>query len=258
MTDVPPGPADWDDGADVGSPPRWWAWVAAGALLLVGGVIVWAVQVDDGGEDAAPTTTSTPTTTTSTSTTSTPTTTAPTTTTAPRTTTVAAVAAWIQEQLNDSYAQSTPSPGVTGPDEIVCADTGPIEVGGGLACELRTPTEPGVSVENLAGAVIYVLDSSGRAAWTAQTELPHSPEDLMADYWISPKGLFCRDILRGDLRAYPFSAIGGPTLGYFWSLVYWSLEGEPDRMDVDLDGIPCETLYAPEVVAQVLDGGSVP
>lgn len=37
------------------------------------------------------------------------------------------------------------------------------------------------------------------------------------------------------------------------SLVYWFLEGQPDRMDEDGDGIPCETLYAPEVVADVWD-----
>ena len=49
-----------------------------------------------------------------------------------------------------------------------------------------------------------------------------------------------------------------PASGYFWSLVYWSLEGEPDRMDADLNGIPCETLYGPDVAAQVLDGGPVP
>ena len=28
-------------------------------------------------------------------------------------------------------------------------------------------------------------------------------------------------------------------------------------MDADLNGIPCETVYAPDVVAQVLDGGRV-
>jgi len=57
-------------------------------------------------------------------------------------------------------------------------------------------------------------------------------------------------------RQHPFLAYSGtPTDGYFWSLVYWSLEGEPDRMDADLNGVPCETLYDPDVVAQVLAAG---
>jgi hypothetical protein len=258
-TEVPSDPGKGDDAAEVGAPPPWWAWAAATALVVVAGVTIWAVQ-DDNGENAAPATTSTPVATvpTTTSTTTASTTSTTTSTTVLTTTTIEAVAAWIQEQFNDRYAQSPPPPGVAGPTEVHCTDTGPIEVGGVLGCELRIPTEPGFSIEDRAGAVIYVLDLSGRAAWTAGTDVPNSTEVLMADYQSSPRGLFCRDLLSGDARAYPFSATGGPASGFFWSLVYWSLEGEPDRMDADLNGIPCETLYAPDVVAQVLDGGPVP
>jgi hypothetical protein len=39
--------------------------------------------------------------------------------------------------------------------------------------------------------------------------------------------------------------------------VYWSLEGEPDRMDADLNGIPCETLYDADAVSSVVVGGPV-
>jgi hypothetical protein len=51
-----------------------------------------------------------------------------------------------------------------------------------------------------------------------------------------PSGLFCRDLV---------------ALGYSYpeAMEYWFLEGEPDRMDTDLNGIPCETVYSPEDVA---------
>jgi hypothetical protein len=50
-----------------------------------------------------------------------------------------------------------------------------------------------------------------------------------------PGGLFCR-----DLNAQGF--------GYSEAVDYWFLHGAPDRMDEDLNGIPCETVYPPEDV----------
>ena len=43
-------------------------------------------------------------------------------------------------------------------------------------------------------------------------------------------GLYCR-----DLKA----------MGYNWSeaIAYWNYWGDPDNMDIDLNGIPCETVY---------------
>jgi hypothetical protein len=43
-------------------------------------------------------------------------------------------------------------------------------------------------------------------------------------------GLYCRDLKR---------------LGYSYgdALRYWRYWGEPDNMDADLNGIPCETVY---------------
>ncbi len=58
-------------------------------------------------------------------------------------------------------------------------------------------------------------------------------------------------------EAYPFGALSTPETNFFWSLVYWSLEGEPDRMDADQNGVPCETLYDTAVVNNVLAGGPV-
>jgi hypothetical protein len=44
-------------------------------------------------------------------------------------------------------------------------------------------------------------------------------------------GLFCRDV--ADLG-----------FGYTDAVMYWVAEGEPDRMDADRNGIPCETVYS--------------
>jgi hypothetical protein len=51
-------------------------------------------------------------------------------------------------------------------------------------------------------------------------------------FWGAPiaSGLFCRD-LRAEGRTYARA------------VAYWFAEGSPDRMDEDVDGIPCETVY---------------
>ena len=176
--------------------------------------------------------------------------------TQPATTTVEAVIAKIQAQFDADFAQSTPPPGTTGPTELVCTDTGPIEVGGVFGCSTRFPAEPGEGTEE-GGLVAYVLDADGRAAYDAATDIPASTEGLLEAYRNAPKGLFCRDLRNEDVEAYPFRQLSTPSADFFWSLVYWSLEGRPDRMDADLNGIPCETLYDDAVVAEVLAGGQV-
>ncbi len=51
-----------------------------------------------------------------------------------------------------------------------------------------------------------------------------------------PSGLFCRDLYaRG--------------VSYSGAVSYWWAEGAPDRMDADLNGIPCETVYPASQVA---------
>lgn len=45
-----------------------------------------------------------------------------------------------------------------------------------------------------------------------------------------PPGLLCR-----DLKAKGFS--------YAAAVTYWGANGQPDRMDADVNGIPCETVY---------------
>jgi len=50
------------------------------------------------------------------------------------------------------------------------------------------------------------------------------------DYWGLPSGLMCQDL---------------HNMGYSYSqaVSYWIAEGYPDRMDADLNGVPCETVY---------------
>lgn len=51
-----------------------------------------------------------------------------------------------------------------------------------------------------------------------------------------PSGLFCRD-LRGD------------GYSYVAAVDYWRLHGEPNQMDEDRNGVPCETVYPPSDVS---------
>lgn len=50
-----------------------------------------------------------------------------------------------------------------------------------------------------------------------------------------PHGLYCRDI------------VSDPWVSPRAAFLYWLIEGSPDRMDADHDGIPCETVF-PEIV----------
>lgn len=53
-----------------------------------------------------------------------------------------------------------------------------------------------------------------------------------------PPGKFCRDLARAGL-------------GYAEAVSYWNVNGRPDRMDADVDGIPCETVYPAGTVRAV-------
>jgi len=58
------------------------------------------------------------------------------------------------------------------------------------------------------------------------TAAPSGPGDVLAQ----PAGLFCRDL---KAKGYSYSA----------AVDYWDYHGQPDRMDADRNGIPCETVY---------------
>lgn len=71
-----------------------------------------------------------------------------------------------------------------------------------------------------------------------QTEQPPviivpDPTTVYTDYdgpFDLPAGLLCRNL---------------KDMGYSYSdaIVYWNYYGQPDEMDIDLNGIPCETVY---------------
>lgn len=235
------------------------------SLVVILLLVVAACGGDEEGTSSTSTSTSTTTTLTTTTTIPVTTTSTPTTTTTGRTTSsdvaravqVTAVVRWIQQWLEDDFARSDPPEGVTGAYQLECGDSGLIEVGGVFACDGIPRTEPDFPLDPV-GVVIYVLDDSGKAVWTEGTDVPGSTDGLLEAYAQAEKGLFCRDLGSAGGAAGLFSGSGRPPEdAFFWSLVYWSLEGEPDGMDEDGNGVPCETLYDADVVDDVLQGGPV-
>ena len=98
-----------------------------------------------------------------------------------------------------------------------------------------------------------VLDSSGTVS-VAQSGVYYT--ELMPDYLmdIMGPGKFCRDVL--DLET-GLPEWMGPEVRHFGAVLYWFMEGRPDRMDADVNGIPCETLVDAGVIAAFWDGGLV-
>jgi hypothetical protein len=165
--------------------------------------------------------------------------------------TVEAIVAEVQRQLDAGVFLDPPGPPPAGAPRIVCADSGPVTRGDVFACASEPPTS-----DQEAGAFVFaVLDEEGTVAWDTATDIPDTTAGLLALYEAGPTGLYCRDLLAAD-APYPFGAAGlDPATRYFWSVVYWFLEGQPDHMDSDSDGIPCETLHDADAVASVWSGG---
>jgi uncharacterized membrane protein len=122
-----------------------------------------------------------------------------------------------------------------------------------LSCDVRTdpPSDRG-------GPDLIVLDDQGSTTswWVGTDEVGHLP--------FAPPGLLCREyiatedfnwamdwMVQGDGGSPPWT---DDVLAYQWALAYWFLEGEPERMDDDHNGIPCELLFDPGVVAEVWAG----
>jgi hypothetical protein len=231
------------------------------SMVLVAGFAVSACGADHATDTSQPGTPMPPATTTEQVTTVQPSTTSVASTTtiqpAEEPGTMEDVVAGMQTFIDEEFADSEPPEGVTGPSQLECLDTGPVHRGIAFACASLPQTAPDFPLE-MAGVLAYVTDNSGRAAWVTGTDIPDRTETLFRIYEENPKGLYCRDLTSPDVETW-FSSAGttGPT-GYVLALVYWSLEGEPARMDEDLDGVPCETLFEPEVVSQVLAGGPMP
>ena len=268
-TDVPAGPGDGDDGGDVGSPispwwRRWWVWTAAAAVVLVAvGVTIWAVQDDDTGEDATPTTTTTRTTTESTTrTTSTTPTTMPTTIPPPAFTLEALseqMATVAPASLNTPAWECQAAPRLyTTPTTVPPVTTGPLTTGSLATCIPSTlPTDgeyPVVTVLVLDDVGTYTAALSGVAhllLWPIVT-----PEGGLSSPPVPP-GLNCTNLLAPDS---PFTQAAQadqltPEQTYFGVVMYYFLQDRSPLMDIDDNGIPCETLIEPSVVDTVWAGG---
>ena len=93
--------------------------------------------------------------------------------------------------------------------------------------------------------VLVLLDDAGEVVYTGGT-------DVFDIHELAGPGLFCR-----DLRTHPYLSGLKPEVQYLFMLAYWFQDGQPDSMDADRDGIPCETLFEPEVVDTVWAGGQL-
>lgn len=101
---------------------------------------------------------------------------------------------------------------------------------------------------------VLVLDDAGT---TAVSQAGVIYDVFNADWTVETlggSGLYCRDILSSDSY---LTTLPEPEMTYFGAVLYWFMEGTPDRMDADLNGIPCETLVSPEIVRALWDGGWV-
>lgn len=123
-------------------------------------------------------------------------------------------------------------------------------VGRGTVLVCGGRTEPGADV---GGPDLIVLDDQGSTTswWVGSDGAGHPPA--------TPDGLLCREYMATELFLREMELIGGSppwnddVLAYQWALAYWFLEGAPDRMDVDGNGIPCELLFGVNIVAEVWD-----
>ncbi len=253
-TDARTGPGEGDDGGDVGSPPspwwrRWWVWPAAAVVVLVAvGVLIWAVQDDDEAEDAAPTTTSAPTTTTTTRTSTTTTTT--TTSTPPPALTL--------ETLSQQIVTLVPANLSDPAYECRTETTGPLTVGSVATCQ-QSP----LPIEGETHTVtVLVLDDAGTYAATRSGNdhlLLNSEMIVQREPGDPPlsAGLNCTNLLAPDS---PFTQEAKadeltPEQTYFGVVLYYFLQDRSPLMDIDNNGIPCETLIESSVVDTVWAGG---
>jgi hypothetical protein len=172
--------------------------------------------------------------------------------------TVEAAVARVQHWYDDRYSRAVPNEEIVGPLQIRCLDYGPVVGGVVFVCEGVPQTKHEFSLDT-ADIVIYVLDPSGTSVWSVGTDLPEDTASLLYQYHLAPKGLSCAELADPIINAGMFSgSTRPPDDAFFYSMVYWSFEGRPDRMDTDHDGIPCESLYDAKNIEAILEGGPVP
>ncbi|MGI9576728.1 MAG: hypothetical protein ACR2OH_00845 [Microthrixaceae bacterium] len=150
----------------------------------------------------------------------------------------------IEDELNPRFGTS---PGVFA---VSCesADTAVVGRGTVLICDLVVD-ETRYPLEHMTEALLVVTADAGTVAYDTQFSIPRVHEQLGT-------GLFCRDLF-GQYFPGAVELVHPNERSYLYMLAYWFEDGQPDRMDADLNGIPCETLYPSAVVDQVLGGGQV-
>jgi hypothetical protein len=151
--------------------------------------------------------------------------------------------------LTDAVADVLESRQEAGSEVVVSCDrSGTVEAGDVLVCAADAVDRP----ETDWGAIVVAVVDASTFAFATGTDNPGTEGALLDLYADTPHGLRCRDLLSDEV-GFPFGGIGmAPEQAFFWSLVYWNLEGQPARMDADGDGVPCGTLYEPDVISAVL------
>ncbi|MDH3426718.1 MAG: hypothetical protein OEM22_08635, partial [Acidimicrobiia bacterium] len=152
-------------------------------------------------------------------------------------TSLADVVAFVEADMAARFEVSDPPPGVIGPEQVTCSDAESTAAGFGdvFACLAELQTDGTVNMAAV-GVVMVVVGDSGAARWLSGEEVPGNTEDL-EDLFAPHAGMhLCRELAQG--APYPFN------VGYLGAVVYWFLDGMPDRMDADQDGVPCETVFS--------------
>jgi len=149
--------------------------------------------------------------------------------------------------------------------EQAASDMWPYQVSSQWTCSMETSGElrPGAIFKCIPDPVPaegqhavltgLVLDDTGLISF-AESGVQFiilNPAVMKADL---DSGQFCRDILASTEFERELS---DQQFAYFGALLYWFLEGRPDRMDTDGNGVPCETLFPAWVVDLVWEGGLV-
>ncbi len=216
--------------------------VLVACVVVVAGVAVWKLLADDGNEDVS--TDSTPSTAAVTAPATAPT--LPSTASGPAPTSVLDSA----PVTSGSSLPTAPSTGPPAPTASAPAATAPPPSGPGPVAALPS----GLFCRDLASrgySYTAAVEYWRLHGFTDQMDADRNgipcetvyPRADVTSYWGAdsvapppgiaslPSGLFCRDLIDREL-------------GYPDAVAYWFSEGQPDRMDEDLDGIPCETGYS--------------
>jgi hypothetical protein len=179
------------------------------------------------------------------------TTTIPLTTTAAPTTTAAAITvAEIEDRISEEWPGTVPAGMWADPRTWSCRQV----TSGSLAPGSAVECVPAITDEGQFPVLtVLVLDSAGTST-IGQAGVVYDVLNPEAIVPILGLDGFCRDILADGT-----ALTGLPTaeMEYFGAVLYWFMEGMPERMDADRNAVPCETLVPASVVSSVWSGGWV-